>query len=109
MSRAPDERRVRALGSPLTAKAAARHPVAFFLVGTHVGDVNAVNVPVPSCDTFTTVGARTVYAGTHVQILADTSLTNWPSLYRPDSSYYNTLGLKYSSSSGFRVGIIGVQ
>jgi hypothetical protein len=92
-----DERRTRGLANPLSAVHASRRPVSFSLVGTQVGDVNMVNVPVPSCDTFTTVGARTVYSGTHVQILADTSLTNWPSQYRPDSSYYNTLGLEYDT------------
>src|SRR5581483_10399486 len=92
-----DERYTQRLGSPLPALRANRSRLSFSLVGSHVGDVNAVNVPVPSCDNFTTVGARTVYAGTHVQILADTSLTNWPAQYRPDSSYYTTLGLEYDT------------
>jgi hypothetical protein len=92
-----DQRRIRGLRNPLMAVQASRRPAAFSLVGSHVGDVNFINVPVPSCDTFATVGARTVYAGTHVQILADTSLTSWPSQYRPDSSYYNSLGLEYDT------------
>ncbi len=67
------------------------------LVGTVIGDVNPINVPVPSCTQFTTIGARTVYVGAHVQIVADTSLTNWPAQYRPDSSYYTTLGQEYDT------------
>jgi hypothetical protein len=92
-----DARRIHGLANPLSTIRGSRRPVSFSLVGTNVGDVNMVNVPVPSCDTFATVGARTVYSGTHVQILADTSLTSWPSQYRPDSSYYNTLGLEYDT------------
>jgi hypothetical protein len=67
------------------------------LASTVVGDVNPINVPVPSCTQFTTIGARTVYVGAHVQIVADTSLTNWPAQYRPDSSYYTTLGQEYDT------------
>ena len=91
-----DERRIRGLGNPFAAHAV-RPPKSFSLVSSNIGDVNAVNVPVPSCDNYTTVNARTVYSGTHVQILADTSLTNWPQQYRPDSSYYGALGLEYDT------------
>ena len=67
------------------------------LVNTNVGDVNSISVPVPSNDNPTIIGARTVYSGQHVQIVADTSLSNWPAQYRPDSSYYTTLGLEYDT------------
>lgn len=76
---------------------AGRSPARFSLASTNIGDVNPINVPVPSCTNFATIGARTVYVGQHVQIVADTSLTNWPAQYRPDSSYYTTLGLEYDT------------
>lgn len=72
-------------------------PIRASLVGTQVGDVNAVNVPGPNCSIQATIGARTVYAGQHVQVVADTSLTNWPQQYRPDSSYYTTFGQEYDN------------
>ena len=67
------------------------------LVNTQVGDVNAISVPVPSDSNPTIIGARTVYAGQHVQVVADTSLTNWPAQYRPDSSWYASFGQEYDT------------
>jgi hypothetical protein len=67
------------------------------LVNTHVGDVNTISVPLPSDNSPTIIGARTVYSGQHVQIVADTSLTNWPAQYRPDSSWYASFGQEYDT------------
>ena len=70
------------------------------LAHTKVGDVNKVYVRTALqgfCDHVDSIGARTVYAGRHVQVLADTSLTNWPSAFRFDSSYYQLFGREYDT------------
>lgn len=102
-------RKARALGDPRPAlrtyaalRAAGNAPRyrAAGLAGTTVGAVNAINVPnftASSCSSVTPIGVRTVYVGQHVQIVADTSLTNWPSAYRPDSAYYTALGQEYDT------------
>jgi hypothetical protein len=70
------------------------------LVGTKVGDVNKVYVRTAllgMCSQVDSIGARTVYVGTHVQVIADTSLTNWPSQFRFDSAYYHHFGVEYDT------------
>ncbi len=70
------------------------------LVGTKVGNVNKVYVRTAllgMCSQVDSIGARTVYVGAHVQVIADTSLTNWPSQFRFDSSYYRQFGVEYDT------------
>src|SRR5262249_18840300 len=55
------------------------------LAGTIVGQVNRVYVRQLNggCNAVDSIGARTVYVGTHVLVLADTNTTTWPHASRP--------------------------
>ena len=63
------------------------------LVGSKVGDVNKiyVNKLTGSCAAVDSIGARTVYVGQHIQVLADTQA--WAA--RPDSSFWTAFGSEW--------------
>lgn len=62
-------------------------------VSSTVGTVNRVYVSnsiTGDCAAVDSIGARTVAVGQHIIVLADTNLTGWPQVQRPDSSFYQT-------------------
>ena len=70
------------------------------LVGSTVGAVNKVYVKTSlngSCSQVDSIGARTVYVGQHVLVLADTNRGTWPTAFRPDSAFYTQFGREYDT------------
>jgi hypothetical protein len=67
-------------------------------IATTIGTVNKVyvsNTLGGDCTQVDSIGARTVAAGQHVIVLADTNQTAWPQAQRPDSAFYQAFADEY--------------
>jgi hypothetical protein len=63
-------------------------------IGT-VSKVYVLNKLGGNCTTVDSIGARTVAVGQHIIVLADTNLTQWPQVLRPDTSFYQSFANEY--------------